>query len=92
MGSLFTADVLLSESSDFEGGELHAAAGAADEPTLMRPVALERGDCVVFLSHKAHAVTPLRRGKRVVFVIEFWLECPCVGNHRCMGLPPCSAH
>ena len=90
-GSLFTADVLLCDSTSFEGGELLTSSVDGDGAMRMVPQTFERGDCVVFLSHKSHAVAPLRHGKRDVLVIEFWLECECTANHRCMGLPPCSA-
>ena len=88
-GSLFTADVLLCNRSEFDGGDLLTSEIGADGSTRMVPQQFERGDCLVFLSHKTHAVEPLRSGKRSVFVIEFWQECECVGNHRCMGRPPC---
>ena len=43
----------------------------------------ERGDVQIFQSHKYHCVEPVRRGKRVVLVIELWdgEERRCA--HRC---------
>ena len=139
-GSLWTVDIMLSDTGSFEGGELvttvrtplggeavpavggsandefavreapSAAEGGegllADEAALfdyaVTPVpmegavtvahekqAFEQGDCLVFLSHKWHSVTPLLSGVRNVLVLEFWEGPTCVLAHRCMGFPPC---
>ena len=92
-GSLFTADLMLSHTAVFEGGELLTAEPDMDAAGAVTQLAhvFERGDCCIFLSHKAHSVAKLRAGKRTVMVIEFWQECACCCNHRCMGMPPCAA-
>ena len=82
-GSLFTADIMLSEAGDFEGGEMVTTASAADGTEQRTPHTFMRGDCLVFLSHKAHSVSRLQSGRRTVLVIEFWQGGTCVANHRC---------
>ena len=66
-GSLVTVDVMLSERSDFAGGDL--ATLECDE-TLMPHGPWEQGDALIFPSHKYHCVTPVRQGLRQVLVIE----------------------
>jgi len=48
----------------------------------------EKGDAIVFLSHKLHSVTPIKSGTRCVLVLEFWEGSECIGSHRCMN-PSC---
>eukprot|EP00658_Telonema_sp_P-2_P062910 TRINITY_DN51577_c0_g2_i1.p1 TRINITY_DN51577_c0_g2~~TRINITY_DN51577_c0_g2_i1.p1 ORF type:complete len:283 (-),score=47.76 TRINITY_DN51577_c0_g2_i1:27-875(-) len=84
-GSLFTADVMLSPSGQFEGGEMLGRQWQPGARHLDSPPPFEHLDCLVFLSHKAHCVAPMTRGLRVVLVIEFWQRGACSGNHRCMG-------
>ena len=44
----------------------------------------ERGDALVFVSHKCHHVAPVTRGERRVLIVELWegveRHCP----HRCL--------
>lgn len=106
-GSVFTADIMLSDSSSFEGGRMCTSVIRAKPTTATRPAAIgshrtdkpsgrdlnvttylhefEKGDLLVFLSHKGHSVNRVTSGTRLVLVIEFWEGPTCVGNHRCMG-------
>ena len=103
-GSLWTVDIMLSDTADFQGGHLLTTVRTplerpGDGGEQRQPPAatqqkhtrhrFEQGDCLVFLSHKWHSVTPLRSGVRNVFVLEFWEGPACVCDHRCMGTPPC---
>jgi len=80
-------DLMLSSTSDFEGGVFCTLEpdGSLTNHTF------ERGDLLIFLSHKYHSVTPVESGTRQVLVCELWegLErrCPC----RCdIPYGPCS--
>lgn len=86
-GSLFTCDILLSDTSDFEGGRMLAPtfAGSPPHTCFEDEQPFERGDALVFLSHKPHAVGAWRGGTRRTLVVELWDGPTCVGNHRCMG-------
>jgi len=87
-GSLFTADVMLNRPGvDFEGGEMLTTQSdySTGTQTIVTRHQFEFGDCLVFLSHKAHSVAPVSSGERIVLVIEFWGRGQCVGNHRCDG-------
>lgn len=87
-GSLITMDLMLSDpSSGFEGGTFQ---------TLERDGSLlqhtfERGDLLLFVSHKYHSVSPVTSGTRQVLVMELWegLERRC--PRRCNSpWGPCS--
>ena len=67
-GSLLTIDILLTDPADIEGGVLQTL--EADDQ--LRGHAWERGDALVFLSHKYHCVSELTRGTRQVLVCELW--------------------
>ena len=82
-GSLFTADVMLSDTSEFEGGEMLTTATGEDGSERVSRHTFERGDALVFLSHKAHSVARVRSGRRAVLVVEFWQGGTCIANHRC---------
>ena len=82
-GSLFTADVMLSDCNEFEGGAMQGTAIDASGIANVTDQTFERGDLLVFLSHKAHSVARLRGGRRCVLVIEFWQGGVCTANHRC---------
>ena len=89
-GSLFTVDIMLSDTRSFEGGEMRstiktrgARGQATREEHSIQP--FEQGDCLVFLSHKWHSVLPVVRGTRTVLVLELWEGEPCTENKRCMG-------
>ena len=59
-GSLITIDFMLSDTSEFEGGQFHTL-----EPDgQLQPHTFERGDAIIFLSHKYHCVTPVTAGRR----------------------------
>lgn len=77
-GSLFTADIMLTSTDEFEGGGMETTAG-----DVITTHAFERGDCLIFLSHKHHAVNSVLSGRRAVCVIEFWQGGCCTANHRC---------
>ena len=67
-GSLVTIDIMLSDATAFDGG-----AFATSEPgdyLLEHP--FEKGDLLLFLSHKYHCVSPVESGVRNVFVAELW--------------------
>lgn len=79
-GSALTCDVMLSEPGvDFSGGEFQTLEG---DGTLVKH-AFGKGDCLVFVSHKPHCVSPVKSGERRVLVIELWegIERQC--GHRC---------
>ena len=67
-GSLVTIDILLTDPAQIEGGVLQTL--EPDGELLGH--AWERGDALVFLSHKYHCVSPLTRGTRQVMVCELW--------------------
>lgn len=67
-GSLLTIDIMLTNPAEIEGGVLQTL-----EPDgTMLSHDWEQGDALVFLSHKYHSVSELRRGLRNVLVCEFW--------------------
>lgn len=71
--SLVTVDIMLSDpSNDFSGAEIQTL--EQDGSLLTHNV--EQYDALCFLSHKYHSVTPLRKGRRVVCVLEFWRGSP----------------
>lgn len=77
-GSLITLDLMLSETGDFAGG-VFATLEADGE---LKEHAFERGDLIVFVSHKYHCVSPVSRGLRRVLVAEIWegVERRCPGR------------
>ena len=78
-GSLVTIDVMLSSPGDFEGGQFSTL--EADGTMARHP--FEKGDALVFVSHKFHCVAPVTAGTRHVLVTELWEgeERECA--HRC---------
>ena len=80
-GSLVTVDVMLSETSDFEGGTFETS--ESDDYLLAHP--FEKGDLLLFLSHKYHCVAPVEAGERRVLVAEIWEGDECAINGRCEG-------
>jgi len=85
-GSLVTMDIMLSPTSDFEGGVF----STLEEDGELRPHTFERGDLLLFLSHKYHCVQPVTSGTRQVLVCELWEGLARRCNTRC-DLPwgPC---
>jgi hypothetical protein len=78
-GSLVTIDLMLSDTSEFDGGMFETL--EPDGTLLAHP--FERGDALVLLSHKWHSVTPLRRGRRNILVSEIWEGLPRRCAQRC---------
>ncbi|KAL1504860.1 hypothetical protein AB1Y20_008630 [Prymnesium parvum] len=79
-GSLVTIDLMLTDTSEFTGGQFQTLQADGE----MKSYEFERGDALLFLSHKYHCVTPVRSGRRSVFVSEIWdgveRRCPCRCN------------
>ncbi|KNC83571.1 hypothetical protein SARC_04176 [Sphaeroforma arctica JP610] len=89
LDSLVTIDMMLAApGKDYEGGHLQTE--EADR-SIVRP-GFERGDAVVFVSHKPHHVTPVTGGVRNVLVVEIWKGRDCQCAHRCgaFGTNVCS--
>lgn len=86
-GSLVTIDVMCSSKDEFEGGQFMTL----EEDGNLQSYVFEKGDVLVFPSHKYHCVQPVRSGDRRVLVMELWRgeERHCA--HRCLShLGPCS--
>ena len=79
-GSLVTIDVMLSRPGvDFRGGAfLTKESGGA-----VLSHAFERGDAIVFVSHKPHFVAPVVTGEREVLIVELWDGDERMCPHRC---------
>jgi len=67
-GSLITVDFMLSGSDEFEGGVFSTLEADGN----LQPHTFERGDALLFLSHKYHCVSPVTAGRRNVLVAELW--------------------
>lgn len=79
-GSFLTVDVMLSDpSQDFTGGcfETLEADGSMTQHTF------EKGDAMVFVSHKPHCVSQVRSGERRVLILELWEGEERTCGHRC---------
>lgn len=78
-GSLITLDVLCAHTSDFTGGQFRTLEASGEVTTH----GFERGDALVFVSHKPHHVTPVLSGERRTLILELWegVEREC--GHRC---------
>ena len=70
-GSLVTMDLMLSDTSEFEGGVFQTR----EEDGELLSHTFERGDALVFLSHKHHGVSAVTAGRRNIMVCEFWEAC-----------------
>jgi hypothetical protein len=98
-GSLLTLDIMLSDpETDFEGGTFFTKQlkeGAVDEGENGENVEdvehtdWNRGDGMLFISHKEHNVRPLTHGKRNVMVLELWQGDPASCPHRCCSRWEC---
>jgi hypothetical protein len=79
-GSCVTVDIMLSDTAGFSGGEFRTleADGSLQQHTF------ERGDMLVFVSHKFHMVDRIHSGERRVFVMEFWEGDRRTCSHRCL--------
>jgi len=78
-GSLITIDVMLADRSEYEGGEFSTL--ECDGTMLKHP--FEKGDALVFVSHKFHCVSPVTAGQRQVLVMELWEGEERTCAHRC---------
>ncbi len=67
-GSLITIDIMLSDATAFEGGAFETS--EPGDYMLQHP--FEKGDLLLFLSHKYHCVSPVESGTRNVLVAELW--------------------
>ena len=67
-GSLVTIDILLTDLAEIEGGVLQTL--EPDGKLLKHE--WQRGDALVFPSHKYHCVSELTQGTRQVLVCELW--------------------
>lgn len=80
-GSLLTMDLMLSDpvGGDFRGGTFQTLEVDGE----LKSHSFERGDLLIFLSHKYHCVNPVSEGKRVVLVCELWEGLPRRCAKRC---------
>jgi len=69
-GSVLTMSILLSEPSDFEGGEFVTWRDGGRFPVVHDTLC--RGDAVLFHSEKLHNVNIIEAGRRNSLVIELW--------------------
>ncbi|CAJ1355461.1 unnamed protein product, partial [Effrenium voratum] len=76
VGSLITLDVMLREPT--EGGTFQTL-----ERGHLRAHRFHLGDVLVFVGHKYHSVSTLRKGSRRVLVLELWRGKDCTCGHRC---------
>mmetsp|Transcript_111813 Transcript_111813/g.216661 ORF Transcript_111813/g.216661 Transcript_111813/m.216661 type:complete len:289 (-) Transcript_111813:358-1224(-) len=79
--SLVTLDILLTDSSEFQGGVFQTL----EADSTMNPVTWSVGDALVFVSHKYHCVQKVLAGERRVLVLEFWRGPECRCPHRCLA-------
>lgn len=79
MGSLITVDVMLSPHGSFEGGAFETL----EEDGENQRHRFERGDALVFVSHKYHRVASIHAGVRQVLVMELWSGIERTCSHRC---------
>jgi len=79
--SLVTMDIMLTDSSDFQGGVFQTL----EADSTMKPVTWSAGDALVFVSHKYHSVQKVSAGERRVLVLEFWRGPECRCPHRCLA-------
>lgn len=80
-GSLLTMDLMLSDGdgADFDGGNFQTL-----EPDgTLASHRFERGDLLIFQSHKYHCVSPVTAGRRSVLVCEVWEGLPRRCAKRC---------
>jgi len=68
MDSVLTIVVMLSDRSEFDGGDFQTNEPSGD--MLVHP--LQQGDAICFVSHKYHCISPITRGVRKTLVMELW--------------------
>lgn len=79
-GSLFTIDVMLcTPGIDFQGGDFCTM----ERDGQLHKHSFDKGDALIFLSHKAHCVQPVTEGLRQTLVMELWEGEERRCNHRC---------
>ena len=78
-GSLITIDLMLSGPEEFDGGTFQTLELSGQ----YQQHEFNSGDALVFCSYKYHGVTPVLRGTRRVFVVEFWAGQDKTCPHRC---------
>jgi len=83
-GSILTIDVMMCEGDrSFDGGQLYCPIydddDDDDDGKIIRRDFVKStdgfnspGEAIIFPSHKFHNVSPIKRGKRVVMVLEIW--------------------
>ena len=79
-GSCITIDFMLSEPE--EGGTFETLE-LVDGKEVKVAHEFQRGDAMIFPSHKYHCVQPVVSGMRQVLILEFWLGEERRCNHRC---------
>lgn len=79
-GSLVTIDVMCSDSSEFTGGKFCTP----EHDGVLKQYTFERGDAMIFPSHKYHCVQPVTSGERRVLVVELWRGEERTCAHRCL--------
>jgi hypothetical protein len=91
IGSIITVDIMLQIAEDgalfqtLETPDYNISASETDVTSgaNMKTHEFTEGDALVFVSHKYHSVTPLRRGSRKVLVVEYWHGRQRRCGHRC---------
>ena len=71
-GSLLSISVALTDPSQYDGGQLYFTGGCSKQHLVEQPGV---GDVTVWPSGYYHGVSPLRRGRRKVLVLELWEFC-----------------
>ena len=80
-GSVVTIDVMLNHpGKDFVGGDFLTT---EENGTATRHRPFDRGDAMLFVSHKPHHVSPVESGDRRCLVIELWEGDEKTCAHRC---------
>ena len=69
--SVLTLVTALTDQDKFEGGLFRTRSGSGED-MVWREHPLGRGDCICFVSHKVHTVTPVTKGRRKSLVMELW--------------------
>jgi hypothetical protein len=78
-GSQVTFDILLTDSKEFEGGSFTTLEAGGD----VKEREFEKGDLIMFASHKYHTVQKITKGRRATFVMELWEGDERTCSHRC---------
>ena len=85
-GSLVTIDIMCVEKSEFVGGEFMTLEADGE----LNCTEFDKGDVLVFPSHKFHCIQPVKEGERAVVIVELWRGESRTCPHRCIHhLNPC---